>query len=70
MEDIIHPVHGIPKGRYIPHIADIKPKFIRHLGHFFLEFMAHIILLFLISGENADFADVGVQKSVQNGMSE
>ena len=32
--------------------------------------MAHIVLLLLIAGEDADLADVGRKKAVENGVAE
>jgi hypothetical protein len=31
---------------------------------------AHVILLFFVAGEDADFADVGVEEAVEDGVAE
>ena len=50
--------------------AYVKFDFIRHLRHFCLKLVAHIVLLFLVPRENADLADVRAQKTVEHGVAE
>ena len=66
MENIVHPMHGIFHRLQIPHITDIKADLICRLRHFFLQLMAHIILLLFIPGENADLPDLRIRKAVEH----
>ena len=70
MEDVVHAMHGIAAGLEVAHIADIELDLVGHLGHGRLEVMAHVVLLLLISGEDADFANISGKEAVQNGMTE
>ena len=70
MEDVVYPAHSAPDGLQIPHVTDVEFDLIRHFRHLYLKFMAHIILLLLIAGEDADLADVGRKKAVENGVTE
>ena len=70
VEDVVHPAHGTTDGLQIPHVANIEFDLIRHFRHLYLKFMAHIVLLLLIAGEDADLADVGRKKAVENGVAE
>ena len=64
MEDIVHPMHGPPDGLQVPDIADVKFNFVRHLGHLRLVLMAHIVLLLLVTREDANLANIGSQEAV------
>ena len=64
MENIVHPGHGSPDRLQIPDIANVKLDFIRHLRHFRLILVAHIVLLLLIPGEDADLANVRGEEAV------
>ena len=70
MEDIVHAVHSGFHRLQIPHIANIELDLVRHFRHLYLKLVAHIILLLLIPGEDADFTDVGLKESIQNSVSE
>ena len=70
VKDVVHPVHGALDGLQIPHVANVEFDLIRHFRHLYLKFMAHIVLLLLIAGEDADLADVGRKKAVENGVAE
>ena len=68
MEDVVHAVHGVFDGLDIAHVAYVKLEFVCILGHTRLKIMAHIVLLLLVAGENADFSDVGVEESSDDGV--
>ena len=70
MEDVVYPAHSAPDGLQIPHVTDVEFDLIRHFRHLHLKFMAHIVLLLLIAGEDTDLADVGRKKAVENGVAE
>lgn len=64
MEDVIHAVHGISDRGQLPHIPEEEFYLIGGLWHLRLKFMAHIVLLFLVAGKNADLTDIGIQEAV------
>ena len=68
MENIVHTMHSILNRSQISYITDVELDLLCHLRHLGLEFMAHIVLLLFITGEHADFLDVGSQETVQNGV--
>ena len=70
MEDVVHTVHSTTHRLQVAHIADVKLDLICYLGHLCLILMTHIILLFLIAGEDADLANVGGEETVQNRIAE
>lgn len=69
VEYVVNAVHSILHRLQIPDIPNIKADLIRHLRHPRLKLMAHIVLLLLVTGENADLANVGGKKTVQNSVS-
>lgn len=64
MENVIHATGGIEHAHIIAHITNIELQL--RTG----KALAHIILLFLITAENTDFSDVGIQKALENGVAE
>ena len=64
VEDIVHPGHGPPDGLQVPDVANVKLDLIRYLRHSGLVLVAHVVLLLLIPGEDADLANVRGQKAV------
>ena len=70
VEDIVHAGHGVAQGLNVAHIPDIEAHLARMLGAARLQFVAHVVLLLLIAGEDADFANIGGKEAVQNGMTE
>ena len=70
VEDIVHPVHSVADAGQIPHVADEEAELVRCFRHGGLEGVAHVILLLLISGEDADLPDAGLQKPFQHGVAE
>ena len=74
--DVIHTLNGeiVPRvlsnGRNVAHVADVEFDLFRHVGHFHLKFVAHIVLLFLVAREDSDLSDVGAQEAVQHGVAE
>ena len=70
MENVVHSVHGILDTREVTHIADVESDLVRHLRHFNLELMAHVVLLLFVAAENANLADISLQKTVENCVTE
>ena len=70
VEDVIDALHRILQRALIAHVADVELDLVRHLRHPCLEVMPHVILLLLVAGEDADFADVRAKETVQDGVAE
>ena len=70
MEDVIHAVHGVLHRLNVPDISYVKLDLVAGLRILRLILMAHIILLLLITGENADLPDIRIQKTIQDGVAE
>src|SRR5262249_19503867 len=64
VEDIVDTFHGRKDAVRVTNVADVEP----HLGA--LEGGPHVFLLLLVTAENADFLDIGLQKPPENGMAE
>ena len=64
VENIVHPGHGPPNGLQVPDVANVKLDLIRHLGHSGLVLVAHVVLLLLIPGEDADLANVRGEEAI------
>ena len=59
VKDVVHSGHSVPHGLRVSHVAYVELDLFRCLRVPRLELMAHIILLFLVPGENADLANIG-----------
>ena len=59
VENVVHSRHSVPHRLGIAHVAYVELDFLGGLRVLSLEHMAHVILLFLVSREDADLADVG-----------
>ena len=70
MENVIDALHGVFEGALVADVTYVEFNLVRHFGHAGLEVVAHVVLLFLVAGEDADFADVGAQEPVQDGVAE
>jgi len=67
VEDVINTRHSVTDRLRIADITDVELHLfggIRVLG---LKLMAHIVLLLFVTGEDADFLQVGIQEVLQNG---
>ena len=70
VEDVVHPRHGVPDGLRVAHIADVELDLLRVLRVFRLKLVAHVVLLLLISGEDADLLEIGVQEVLEDSRTE
>ena len=70
VENVVDAGHGVPDGLRVAHIADVELDLARVLRVLGLQLVAHIVLLLLVAGENADFADIGGEKMLEHGMAE
>lgn len=65
MEDIIHTGHGVAARLQVAYVSDKEFDFMGHVRVFHLVFVAHIVLLLLIAGEDTDFSDICTEKAIQ-----
>ena len=70
MEDVIHARHGVAARLQVAYVSDKKLDLVCHVRVFHLVFVAHIVLLLLIAGEDADFPDVCTEETVQHCVTE
>ena len=66
MEDVINPGHGITHRLRVADVADEELDFPGQFRHGRLQLVAHVVLLLLVTGEDADLADVGVHEMLEN----
>jgi hypothetical protein len=62
MENKIHAVHRFLHAVEIAHVANVKPEFVAAI------LVSHVVLFLLVAAENTDLANVGVQKTAQDGI--
>ena len=70
VENVVNAVHSVTHAGDIADVADVELDLVGHLGHFGLELVAHIVLLLLVAGEDADLTDIGAQEAVEDGVTE
>ena len=67
VEDVVNTGHGVTDGLGIADIADVELHLLGSVRVLGLKLMAHIVLLLLVTGEDADFLQIGIQEVLQNG---
>ena len=70
VEYVVDAGHGVPDGLGIADIADVEFDLFGVLRVAGLQLVAHIVLLFLVTGEDADLLQIGIQEVLQNGRTE
>ena len=70
MEDVVHAGHGIANRLRVAHVADVELDLLGVLRMPGLQLMAHVILLLLVAGEDADLLEVGIQEVLEDGGTE
>lgn len=70
MEHIVHAPEGRGDGAVVPHVADVELDLLRAGGAGQLIGVAHVVLLFFVPGEDANFPDIRGQEAVQNRVTE
>ena len=70
VEYVVDAGHGVPDGLGIADVADVELHLFGGLRVPGLQLVAHIVLLFLVAGEDADLLQAGVKKMLQNGGAE
>ena len=67
VEDVVNAGHGITDRLRIADISDVELHLLGSVRVLGLKLMAHIVLLLLVTGEDADFLQIGIQEVLQNG---
>ena len=67
MENVVNTGHSVTDRLGVADIADVELDLLGGLRVLGLKLMAHIVLLLLITRENADFLQVRIQEVLQNG---
>ena len=70
VEDVVHARHGVAHGLRIAHVADVELDLLGVLRMLRLQLVAHVVLLLLVAGEDADLLEVGVQEVFEDGGTE
>ena len=70
VEYVVDPGHSVGHGARVAHVADEELDLSRRVRILRLQLVAHVVLLFLVAGEDADLTDIGIQKVLQNGVAE
>ena len=70
MENIVNAGHRVLARLQVTHVADVELDLMGNFRITHLIFVAHIILLLLITAEYADFLDVGVEETFQHSVTE
>ena len=63
-KDVVHSSHRTVNCLTIADVADVE------FDLRILKFMPHVVLLFLVARENADFFDIGIQEATQHSVAE
>ena len=67
MENVVNAGHSVTDGLRVADIADVELDLLGSVRVLGLKLMAHIVLLLLITREDANLLQVGIQEVLQNG---
>ena len=70
MEDVIDAGHGVAARLEVADVTDEELDLVGDLGHTGLIVVAHVVLFFLVAGEDADLGDVGLEEAGEDGVAE
>ena len=70
VEDVVHAVHGIAHRLSVTDVADEEAHLGGELRGLLLQAVAHVVLLLLVAGEDADLGQVGVHEVLEHGVAE
>ena len=70
VENVINARRSILDGLRVADVTDVELNLLGSFRVLRLEFVAHIILLLFVTGEDADFLEVRIKKVFQNGRTE
>ena len=63
-EDVVHPFERVGDGAVVTNIADVELQLVA------VVLLAHVVLLLLVAGEDADLLDLGLQEAVHDRVPE
>jgi len=67
VENVVNTGHCVTDGLRVADITDVELDLASSLRVLGLKLVAHIVLLLFVTGEDADFLQVGIQEVLQNG---
>ena len=67
VEDVVNTGHCVTDGLRVADIADVELHLLCSVRVLGLKLMTHIVLLLLVTGEDTDLLQIGIQKVLQNG---
>ena len=70
VKDVVHTRHGVSHRLRIAHVADVELDLLGVLRMLRLQLVAHVVLLLLVTGEDADLPEIGVKKVLEDGGTE
>ena len=70
VEDVVHAVHGVAHRLGVADVADEEAHLGGELGGPLLQAVAHVVLLLLIAGEDADLGQIGVHEVLEHRVAE
>ena len=70
MEDVVHAVHGVAHALGVADVADEEAHLGGELGRLLLQAVAHVVLLLLVAGEDADLGQIGVHEVLEHRVAE
>lgn len=70
VEDVVHAVHGVAHALGVADVADEEAHLGGELGGLLLQAVAHVVLLLLVTREDADLGEVGVHEVLEYGVAE
>ena len=66
MEDVVNTGHSIADAAVVAHVTYVKFYFFCCIGMRCLQAVTHVVLFLFVTGEDADFTDIGLQKMLQH----
>ena len=70
VEDVVHAVHGVAHALGVADVADEEAHLGGELGRLLLQAVAHVVLLLLVAGEDADLGQIGVHEVLEHRVAE
>ena len=70
VEDVVHSRHRAAAALQAPHVSDVELYLVRVLRHTCLVLVAHVVLLLLVPGEDADLRYVCLEEAVEDSIAE
>ena len=70
MENVVHAMHGIADRLGVADVADEEADLGGELRGPLLQSVTHVVLLLLVTGEDADFGQVSVHEVLEHGVAE